>query len=46
MYEDDRPYIGLYFNQNVLIYSKNLTTTVDGTWFNMFYNIENWHRKK
>lgn len=44
-YEQDRPYIGLYYNRQVLIHGKNLSTTVNSTWFNMFYDIENWNRK-
>lgn len=44
-YEEDRPYIGLYYNRQVLIHGKNLSTTVNSNWFNMFYDIENWNRK-
>ena len=45
IYEEDRPYIGLYFNRQVIIHGKNLTTSVNSNWFNIFYNIENWNRK-
>ncbi len=44
-YEQDRPYIGLYFNRQVLIHGKNLSTTVSNNWYNIFYDIENWKRK-
>ena len=45
IYESDRPYIGLYFNRNMLIFNKNVSTTTNNNWFNIFSNIENWHRK-
>lgn len=44
-YQDDRPYIGLYFNRQVLIHGKNVSTTVENSWFNIFYDIENWKGK-
>ena len=45
IYEEERPYIGLYFNRNVLIHGKKLTTSVNSTWYDVFYDIENWNRK-
>ena len=45
MYETDRPYIGLYFGRNVLIYGKKLNTAGKSTWHNIFYDIENWNKK-
>ena len=45
LYEEDRPYIGLYFSRNVLIHGKKVTTTANSTWFSVFYDIENWNRK-
>jgi len=44
-YEQDRPYIGLYFNRQVLIHGKSLSTVVSNNWYNIFYDIENWKRK-
>lgn len=45
IYEDERAYIGLYFNTIRLVHTKNLDVGSGTNWFNMFYNIENWHRK-
>lgn len=46
LYQEDRPYIGLYFNKITTIYSKNLSGTINPTWYNLFYNLETWYRKK
>lgn len=46
IYEADRPYIGLYFSRNVVIFNKKLKTTSNYTWYNIFYDIQNWNRKK
>lgn len=45
IYEDERGYIGLYFNTIRVVHTKNLDAGSGTNWFNMFYNIENWHRK-
>ncbi len=45
IYEDERPYIGLYFNSKRAIYVKTLTADISDNWFNMFYNVENWNKK-
>ena len=44
-YDTDRPYVGLYFNKQIIIHGTNLTTTPNITWFNIFYDIPNWNRK-
>ena len=44
-YEEDRPYVGLNFSSITKVSGKNLTMTTDNNWFNMFLNIENWHKK-
>lgn len=46
IYQEDVPYIGLYFNKQSLIYGKNLAGTITPTWYNALYNIETWYRKK
>lgn len=38
-------YIPLYINKNVLLYSSNLVGDVSPTWYNIFYNIENWYKQ-
>lgn len=45
IYEEDRPYIGLYYNRMTLIFGKNITTSSKSNWFNIFFDIENWHKK-
>lgn len=45
IYEDDRAYIGLYFSTITSVYGKGLTATAKNNWFNIFYDIENWHRR-
>ena len=45
IYEDERPYIGLYCDRITLILGKNLITTGTSNWFNIFSDIENWHKK-
>ena len=34
LYEDDRPYIGLYFNTISVITTKSFTGSIKPTWFN------------
>ena len=46
IYQDDRAYIGLYFNKITTVFSKSLSGTVSPTWYNLFYNIETWYRKR
>lgn len=45
IYEEERGYIGLYFSRTTTIYGTRLGATVGSNWFNLYYNIENWHRK-
>ena len=45
IYEEERPYIGLYFSKTTTIYATRLSATIGSNWYNPFYNIENWHRK-
>lgn len=45
IYNDDRPYIGLYFSRMTTAYGKGVTATMNNNWFDIFYDIENWHRK-
>ena len=46
IYQEDVPYIGLYFNKQSLIHGKNLAGIINPTWYNPFYNLETWYRKK
>lgn len=45
IYEEERGYIGLYFDTTRIIYTRSLSSNASASWFNMFYNIENWHKK-
>lgn len=42
IYKTDIPYISLYFNSSILIYNSKLIGTITPTWYNLYYNIENW----
>lgn len=45
IYTEDRAYIGICFNKVTTVYSKNISGMVSPTWYNIFYNIDNWYRK-
>ncbi len=45
IYEDDRAYIGLYFDTISLITTKSFAGTINPTWYNLFYNIQACYRK-
>ena len=45
VYQEDIPYISLYRNREYLIYNSNLMGEIKPTWYNIFYNIENWYRQ-
>lgn len=42
IYKIDIPYISLYFDTNIMIYNSKMTGTITPTWYNLYYNIENW----
>ncbi len=42
IYKTDLPYISLYFSTSTLIYNPKLIGTITPTWYNLYYNIENW----
>ena len=44
IYKTDVPYVSLYFNKNVALYTTNLAGEVNPNWFNLFYNVENWYK--
>ena len=45
IYNDEVPYISLYYNTNTIIYSTNLKGTVKPNSYNLFYGIESWYRE-
>ncbi len=44
-YQEEVPYISLYRSREYLIYSSSLVGDLSPTWYNIFYNIENWYRE-
>lgn len=45
IYNDEVPYISLYYNTNNMIYSTNLKGTVNPNSYNLFYGIDSWYRE-
>ena len=45
IYNEEVPYISLYYDTNVFIYSPNLKGTITPNSYNLFYGIENWYRE-
>ena len=45
IYEQDIPYIGLYYNNDVIAYSTNLLGDINPNWYSIFYNFSNWYRQ-
>lgn len=45
IYNDEVPYISLFFNTNTMIYSNSLRGTINPNSYNLFYNIETWYRE-
>lgn len=42
IYKAEVPYVSLYFSSSTLIYNSKLVGAVTPTWYNLYYNIENW----
>lgn len=45
IYKNEAPYISLYFNKNVLLYSSNLRGEITPNNYNIFYNLDKWYRE-
>jgi len=45
IYNEEIPYISLYYDTNAIIYSTNLKDTITPNSYNLFYGIENWYRE-
>ena len=45
IYNDEVPYISLFFNTNTMIYSNSLKGTITPNSYNLFYNIQTWYRE-
>lgn len=44
-YNNDVPYISLYYDTNLLIYTENLRGEITPNTYKVFYNINNWYRE-
>lgn len=44
IYQEKTPFISLYFNRLFILSNKNLKGDLQGNWYNLFYNIENWYK--
>ena len=45
IYNNQVPYISLFYNTNTLIYSGNIKGNIHPNSYNLFYGIENWYRE-
>lgn len=45
IYNEEVPYISLYFDTNTIIYSTSIKGTVKPNSYNLFYGIETWYRE-
>ena len=45
IYNEDVPYISLYYNTNAFIYTNNLKGNITPNSYNLFYGIEGWYRE-
>lgn len=44
--EEEKPYVSLYFNKGIVLYTQDLKGKVSPNIYNIFYNIEEWVREK
>ena len=43
--QEDLPYISLYRNKNIVVYSSNLLGEITPNNYTCYYNIETWYRQ-
>lgn len=43
-YKNNPNFMGLYFDSIIVLYSKNIKGNFGGNWYNIFYNIDTWHK--
>ena len=46
IYNEEVPFISLYFNNIFIISNKDLKGDLSCNWYNLFYNIDNWYKAK
>ena len=44
IYLEEMPFISLYFDNLFILSNKNLKGDLQGNWYNLFYNIDNWYK--
>lgn len=44
IYIEEMPFISLYSNSLFVLSNKNLKGNLDGNWYNIYYNIDNWYK--
>lgn len=45
IYDDEVPYIGLYYNHDVIAYSTTMRGDIKPNCYSIFYNFSNWYRE-
>ena len=43
-YKNKPNFIGLYFDSIILLYSNDLKGNFECNWYNIFYNVDTWHK--
>ena len=46
IYEEEMPFISLYFNSLFILTTPNLKGDLSHNWYNLFYNIDYWYKVK
>lgn len=46
IYIEEMPFVSLYFNNLYILSDKNLKGDLQGNWYNVYYNIDNWYKIK
>jgi len=44
MYEEEMPFVSLYFNNLFILSNKSLKGDLQGNWYNVYYNIDSWYK--
>ena len=45
IYQEEKPYLSLYYNRGTVIYSSNLMGNITPNSYNIFYHIGSWYRQ-
>lgn len=45
IYLDEVPWIGLYYNKNIIAYNNKLRAELTPNWYNIYYHINEWYRE-